>query len=102
MISFKPLYGLLAERGLSAKWVADSLGIDKQSMYRIKRTGRCSTDEIDAMCRLLNVGVGDVIRYEEGSHDKHEEDEEAARGEGHELPQAGGGDGAEQRDDVQD
>lgn len=71
-MSFKPLYGLLAERGMTLKGLADMMGVDRKSVYRIRKTGRCSTDEVGKMCSVLGVGVGDVIRYEADGNDKHE------------------------------
>lgn len=71
-MSFKPLYGLLAERGMTLKGLADMMGVDRKSVYRIRKTGRCSTDYIGEMCRVLGVGVEDIIRYEGDGDDKHE------------------------------
>lgn len=64
MISFKPLYGLLAERRMTSKDLSEAAGIKVPNLYRIRKTNRATVDEIDAICRALKCGIPDVMRYE--------------------------------------
>ncbi|MEN6595722.1 MAG: DUF739 domain-containing protein [Clostridiaceae bacterium] len=55
MIKTSKLLGIIAERGLSQKAVAKSLGINEATFYKKMKRGVFDSDEIYEMIALLDI-----------------------------------------------
>ncbi len=55
MIKTSKLIGIIAERGLSQKAVAKSLGINEATFYKKMKRGVFDSDEIYEMIMLLDI-----------------------------------------------
>ena len=65
LISIKPLFGFLAYHNISLKELARRAGVSYASLMKMKKTGEFSFSVIDKICTCLNIGIKDVMRYEE-------------------------------------
>lgn len=55
MVNTDKLRGLIAEKNLSQKAVAQELGISKKTMTNKMQNGRFSNDEMDKLIKLLEI-----------------------------------------------
>lgn len=55
MIATDKLRGIIAERGMSQRQVAKSLGITEKTFYTKMKKGVFGTDEVDSMITLLQI-----------------------------------------------
>ena len=65
MISIKPLFGFLAYHDITLTELCEKSGVAYQTLAKMKRTGEFSFSVIDKICTAHNVGIKDVMRYEE-------------------------------------
>lgn len=92
MITFKPLFGYMAEHRITGKFLAEQIGVAPATVTKMRSTGRFTRPVIDKICSYLNIGIADVMRYEP---DKERSDEDIVQGvvsageSGEESPEAG-------------
>lgn len=55
MVNTDKLRGLIAEKNLSQKAVAQELGISKKTMTNKMQNGKFSNDEMDKLIKLLEI-----------------------------------------------
>lgn len=55
MIAVDKLRGIIAERGMSQRQVAQSLGMNEKTFYMKMRKGVFGTDEVEKMVELLAI-----------------------------------------------
>ena len=67
MISYRPLWKTMKERGATTYYLRSKGGYDSISgstILRLKAGESVSSNTIDALCRLLDCTVSDIIEYE--------------------------------------
>lgn len=55
MVAVDKLRGIIAERGMSQRQVAENLGMNEKTFYSKMRKGVFGTDEAEQMIILLNI-----------------------------------------------
>lgn len=55
MIAVDKLRGIIAERGMSQKQVAKSLGMSDKTFYNKMQRGVFGTDEVEKMIKILSI-----------------------------------------------
>jgi DNA-binding Xre family transcriptional regulator len=63
MISYAPLWRTMEERGATSYTLIYKGQIGSGSYKRLKDGESVSTNTLDAICRILNCTVSDVIEY---------------------------------------
>jgi len=63
MISYAPLWKTMERRGASTYTLQNKGGISSSSIRRIKVGDSISTNTVDAICKVLDCTVNDVIEY---------------------------------------
>jgi len=51
----------LAERDKKASWLADELGIERQNITRIIKTGKASTGTMEKIANALEINLSELI-----------------------------------------
>lgn len=70
MISYKPLYKTLTEKGLTEKDLSDFTGINCAKLkYRLFHNHLISLETIEKFCLFLNVGLDKIIDWTPGNQD---------------------------------
>ena len=65
MISIKPLFGFLAYHNITLTELSEKSGVAYDTLLKMKKTGNFTFYVIDKICTCLNIGIEDVMRYEE-------------------------------------
>ena len=55
----------LAFKGHSRKWLAGKMGVSQQEISRICMAGKCGTDRLQSICKVLDTPVSDFIKLGE-------------------------------------
>lgn len=63
MISYKPLFNTLKEKGITEYFLIYKQGISANTIHRIKHGEAISTKTLDTLCFILDCGVGEIIEY---------------------------------------
>ena len=63
MISFKPLFGYMAENNIKINQLAKMAEVGNSSISKLKK-GQFNMRLIDRICSALDIGIKDVMRYE--------------------------------------
>ena len=63
MISYKPLYRTLKEKGISTYKLINDYGISRSLLDRLKHDRPISTVTLNDLCNILDCKVEDVIVY---------------------------------------
>lgn len=63
MISYSPLFETMKHKGVTSYNLIHKKGFSKATYYRIKNGTSTNTDTIDALCKLLDCKVSDIIEY---------------------------------------
>ena len=63
MISYRPLWTTMKEKGASTYTLQVRGGISSSTLQRLKTNQSVSTNTIDAICRILKCGILDVVEY---------------------------------------
>ncbi len=63
MISYKPLWATMEKRGATTYTLQVKGGISSSTIRRLKAGESVSTNTLDALCRLLNCSIRDIIEY---------------------------------------
>lgn len=64
MISYKPFYDTLFEKGLTEYYLIFKQGFSANTLHRIKKGEAISTKTLDALCYALDCEVNDIIKFE--------------------------------------
>ena len=64
MISYKPFYDTLFQKGLTEYYLIYKQGFSANPLYRIKKGMAISTKTLDALCYALDCQVQDIIQFE--------------------------------------
>lgn len=63
MISYKPFYDTIKEKGISTYKLINSFGISRSLIDRLKHDKPITTQTIDDLCGYLDCRVEDILVY---------------------------------------
>lgn len=63
MISYKPLYKTMKEKGVSTYKLINEYGISRSLLDRLKHDKPISTTTLDTLCTYLDCKVEDVLVF---------------------------------------
>lgn len=63
MISYKPLYRTLKEKGISTYKLINEYHISRSLLDRLKHDKPITTVTINDLCRILNCSVSEILEY---------------------------------------
>lgn len=63
MISYSPLWKTMEARGASTYTLQVKGGISSSTIRRIKANESVSTNTLDALCKILDCEISDVVEY---------------------------------------
>ena len=63
MISYLPLWATMERLGASTYTLQVKGGISSSTVRRLKAGESVSTNTLDALCKILNCGIDDIIEY---------------------------------------
>ena len=63
MISYAPLWKTMQERGATTYTLEVKGNISSSTIRRLKAGESVSTNTLDALCKILNCEISDVINY---------------------------------------
>lgn len=63
MISYEPLWETMEKRGATTYTLQHKGNISSSSIRRIKANDSISTNTLDALCKVLDCAIDDVIVY---------------------------------------
>lgn len=63
MISYEPLWETMKKRGATTYTLQVKGEISSSTVRRLKAGQSVSTNTLDALCRILNCGLEDVVCY---------------------------------------
>ncbi len=71
MISYKPLYKTLKEKGISTYKLITQYGISRSLLDRLKHNKPISTVTLNDLCNILHCKVEDVLVFIEDDIEKN-------------------------------
>ena len=63
MISYRPLWETMKRKGASTYTLQVKGEISSSSIRRLKANDSVSTNTLDALCKILNCRIEDIIEY---------------------------------------
>ena len=63
MLSYEPLWKTMAEKNASTYTLQVKGGISSSTIRRLKANQSISSNSIDAICKILDCEVSDIIKY---------------------------------------
>lgn len=63
MISYAPLWRTMEKRGATTYTLQVKVGISSSTIRRLKAGESISTNSLDALCKILNCTIQDVVEY---------------------------------------
>ena len=63
MISYAPLWETMERRGATTYTLQAKGGISSSTIRRLKAGESVSTNTLDALCRILNCTLEDIVEY---------------------------------------
>ncbi len=63
MISYERLWATMEARGATTYTLQVKGGISSSTVRRLKAGESVSTNTLDALCRILDCGIADIIQY---------------------------------------
>lgn len=63
MISYAPLWNTMRERGATTYTLEVKGHISSSTIRRLKAGDSVSTNTLDALCKILNCDLSDIIAY---------------------------------------
>lgn len=63
MISYSPLWATMERLGASTYTLQVKGGISSSTVRRLKAGESVSTNTLDALCKILNCEIDDIIEY---------------------------------------
>lgn len=64
MISYKPFYNTLLQKGITEYELIFKHGISANTLHRMKKGEAITTKTLDTLCFILDCTVSDVLAYE--------------------------------------
>ncbi len=71
MITYKPLWELLKERGISTYSLIYTYGINSYTIDRLRHDKPLKTTTIDNLCNRLHCNITDVMEHTEDPTDEY-------------------------------
>ena len=65
MISYKPFYKTIKEKGISTYKLINTYGVSRSLLDRLKHNKPVTTVTLDDLCRICECRVEDIIEYTE-------------------------------------
>ena len=65
MISYAPLWETMKKKNASTYTLREKGGISSSTIRRMKNGESISTNSLDALCKVLNCQINDIINYVE-------------------------------------
>ncbi len=65
MISYEPLWETMRRRRATTYTLQVKGGISSSTIRRLKAGESVSTNTLDALCRILQCEIGDILTYKE-------------------------------------
>ena len=62
-VSYKRLFHLLIERGMTTTMLQQQARFSSNIIPRMKRNGYVSLETIESICQTLNCGVDDILEF---------------------------------------
>lgn len=62
MIDYSPLWNTLRSKGISQYLLVRSYHFSSGQLHRIRKNEHVSTHTLEALCRILNCDVSDIVR----------------------------------------
>ena len=62
MIDYSPLWNTLKSKGISQYRLIRSYHFSSGQLHRIRKNEHVSTHTLEALCRILNCSVADIVR----------------------------------------
>ena len=63
MISYKPFYKTIKEKGISTYKLINTYGLSRSLLDRLKHNKPLTTVTVNDLCKILNCKVEDVLEY---------------------------------------
>lgn len=63
MVSYAPLWKTMKKRGATTYTLQVKGGISSSSVRRLKAGDSVSTNTLDALCKILNCTIQDIVEY---------------------------------------
>lgn len=63
MISFDPLWNTMKEKNATTYTLRQKGGISGSTVLRIQANDSVSTNTLDALCKILDCDLADIIEY---------------------------------------
>ncbi len=63
MISYAPLWRTMEKRGATTYTLQVKGGISSSTIRRLKSGDSVSTNSLEALCRILNCTISDIVEY---------------------------------------
>ena len=63
MISYKPFYKTIKEKGISTYKLINTYGLSRSLLDRLKHNKPLTTVTVNDLCKILNYKVEDVLEY---------------------------------------
>ena len=63
MISYKPFYETLFRKNMTEYALIFKFGMPANTLHRMKHGKPITTTTLDALCSILECGVGDILKY---------------------------------------
>ena len=63
MISYEPLWKTMKRKGASTYTLQVKGGVSSSTIRRLKAGESVSTNTLDALCRILQCDIADIIAY---------------------------------------
>lgn len=70
MISYEPLWRTMKKQGASTYTLQVKGQISSSTIRRLKAGESVSTNSLDALCRILNCGLEDIVVYQPDTEEK--------------------------------
>lgn len=63
MISYAPLWRTMEKRGATTYTLQVKGGISSSTIRRLKSGDSVSTNSLEALCKILNCTISDIVEY---------------------------------------
>ena len=64
MITYEPFWNTLKEKNISTYALINTYGFSSAKPQSIRHNGNISTVTLDDLCKILNCGVEEILKYE--------------------------------------
>ena len=69
MISYKPFFDQLAQKGMTEYALIYKHGLSANTIHRIKHGMAINTTTLDTLCFILDCKVQDILQYEKDAEE---------------------------------